>query len=62
MGRCVWAVRAWCTGAGQFGRVEGYLEPLDDVPGASSSRAGEGHPVFVFDNQVSLRSLFEEPV
>jgi translation elongation factor EF-G len=46
--------------------VEGFLEPLDDVPGASTSAAGGGvssgsgdsnTPVFVFDNQMSGNAI-----
>jgi len=36
-------------GSGQFGRVIGYLEPLDEVPGASSSGGPDMEP-FVFKN------------
>ena len=37
--------------AGQFGRVIGYIEPMDEVPGQSSSKGSEG-TVFEFSNQV----------
>lgn len=37
--------------AGQFGRVIGYIESMDDVPGQSSS-GGSGASTFEFQNKV----------
>ncbi|KAJ9510934.1 hypothetical protein QJQ45_027833 [Haematococcus lacustris] len=43
-------------GSGQFGRVIGYLDPLDEEPGASSSQGKEGVK-FLFDNQLSGNNI-----